>query len=56
MAVGSEEWEGGSEGWIPVVSKKSAGCVDDDELIVDGGSVMSFRILNGIPGINIGFL
>ena len=38
----------------PVVRrKKSDGCADDGELCVDGGSVMRFRNLNGIPGINI---
>ena len=43
------------EGLTPVVrrKKKSAGCVGDGELRVDGGSVMHFRNLNGIPGINI---
>ena len=33
--------------------KKSAGCVGDGELRVDGGSAMRFRSLNGILGINI---
>ena len=32
--------------------KKSAECVGDGELRVDGGSVMCFRSLNGIPGTN----
>ena len=44
------------EGWSPVVRrmrKKSAGCVGDGELRVDGGNVVRFRSLNGIPGINI---
>ena len=44
------------EGWTPEVRrkrKKSAGCLGDGELRVDGGGVMRFRILNGIPGINI---
>ena len=33
--------------------KKRDGCVGDGELRVDEGSVMHFRSLNGIPGINI---
>ena len=33
--------------------EESAGCMGDGELRVDGGSVMHFRSLNGIPGINI---
>ena len=44
------------EGWTPVLRRKrmkSAVCVGDGELKADGGSVMCFRSLNGIPGINI---
>ena len=33
--------------------KKSAGCVGVGELRVNGSSVIHFRNLNGIPGINI---
>ena len=33
--------------------EENAGCVGDGELRVDGGSVMRFRNLNGIPEINI---
>ena len=43
------------EGWIPVVRrkrKKSAGCIVDG-LRVDRRSVMCFKSLNRIPGINI---
>ena len=41
------------EGWTPMLRrkrKKSAGCVGDGELRVDGGSVMHFRILMGYQG------
>ena len=51
-----EEEEDKMEVWTPVVKrkrKKSTGCVGDGELRVDGGSVMCFRSLNGILGINI---
>ena len=43
------------EGWTPVVKrrKKSVGCVGDDGLIVDGGSVMCFRNQYGKLGVNI---
>ena len=44
------------ERWTTVVRrkrKKSAGCVGDGELRMDGGSAMHFRNLLGIPGINI---
>ena len=44
------------KGWTPVVRrkrKKSAGCAGDGELILDGGSVMCFTSLNGIPETNI---
>ena len=33
--------------------KKSAECVGGGELGVDGGSVMRFRNLHGIPSLNI---
>ena len=54
----SEEREGGreDEGWNPAVWRKwekSAGCVGDGKLRVDGGSVMCFRSLHGMPGMNI---
>ena len=47
-----EGWRGGMDP-SGEAEEKGAGCVGDSELRVDGGSVMRFRILNGIPGTNI---